>query len=69
MNFQITLAPTKEIASGRKIRLLAIVPHQILSVSTAMISPRKVQAAGTTASQMMLLRIELRNSRSPKAHS
>ena len=69
MNFQITLAPTKEIASGRKIRLLAIVPHQILSVSTAMIRPRKVQAAGTTASQMMLLRIELRNSRSPNAHS
>ena len=69
MNFQMTLAPTKEMASGRKIRLLAMVPHQILSVSTAMTSPRKVQAAGTTASHSRLLRIELRNSRSPKAQA
>ena len=67
MNFQMTLAPTKEIAIGMKIRVLAMLPHQMRSVSTAMTSPRKVQAAGTTTSHSMLLKIDLRNSRSPNA--
>ncbi len=65
MNFQITAAPTKEIAIGMKIRDLAILPHQMRSVSTAMIRPKKVAAAGTTSSQRKLLKIDSRNWLSP----
>ncbi|MNW03044.1 hypothetical protein D3C71_1989240 [compost metagenome] len=68
MNFQITEAPTKEIAIGMKIRLFAILPHHMRSVSTAMTRPKKVQAAGTTASQRMLLKIDWRNCASVAAH-
>ncbi len=68
MNFQMTEAPTKEIAIGMKTMLLAILPHQMRSVMTAMTRPKKVQAAGTTASHRMLLKIDWRNSRSPSAH-
>ena len=61
MNFQITLAPTKEIAIGMKISVLAILPHQMRSVRKAMTSPKKVASAGTTSSQRMLLKIDSRN--------
>ena len=43
---------------GMKTMLLAILPHQMRSVMTAMTRPRKVQAAGTTASQRILLKID-----------
>lgn len=62
MNFQMTAAPTKEIAIGMKISVLAILPHQMRSVSAAMIRPKKVESAGTTRSQRKLLKIDWRNS-------
>jgi hypothetical protein len=68
MNFQITEAPTKEMASGRNTSDFARVPHQILSVRTAITRPKNVQAAGTTNNQSRLFKIELRNWGSPNAH-
>ncbi|MNW15113.1 hypothetical protein D3C71_2135280 [compost metagenome] len=62
MNFQMTAAPTKEIAIGMKISVLAMLPHQMRSVKAAMTSPKKVASAGTTSSQRKLLKIDWRNS-------
>src|SRR5204863_4388177 len=53
-NFQITEAPTNEIAIGMKISDLAILPHQSRSASTAMTSPNDVANSGTTNSQARL---------------
>lgn len=46
---------------------LAMLPHQMRSVITAMTRPKKVQAAGTTASQRILLKIDWRKPASKKA--
>ena len=62
MNFQMTLAPTNEIAIGMKISVLAMLPHQMRSVRKAMTRPKKVASAGTTSSQRMLLKTTARNS-------
>ncbi|MNY38482.1 hypothetical protein D3C86_1731120 [compost metagenome] len=67
MNFQMTEAPTKEIAIGMKTMDLAMLPHQMRSVMTAMTRPKKVQAAGTTASQRILLKIDWRKPASKNA--
>ena len=57
----MTEAPTKEIAIGMKIRDLAILPHQMRSVSCAASRPNIVASAGTTTSHIMLLRIDSQN--------
>lgn len=62
MNFQMTLAPTNEIAIGRKMSVLAMLPHQMRSVRKAMNRPKKVDSAGTTISHIRLLKIDCRNS-------
>jgi hypothetical protein len=58
---KITEAPTKEIAIGMKISDLAMLPQLIRSVSCAARSPKAVDAAGTTRSQSMLLRMASQN--------
>ena len=44
-----------------KISDLAILPHEIRSVSCAASNPQAVEAAGTTISHIMLLRIASQN--------
>ena len=65
MNFQITAAPTKEIAIGMKISDFAMLPHQIRSVSAAAIRPKTVESAGTNKSHRKLLKIDSRKPASP----
>ena len=62
MNFQITPAPTNDIAIGIKIIDLAIGPHQILSAKFAITSQKKVLSVGTTINQPRLFKIPLLNS-------
>ena len=62
MNFQITPAPTNEIAIGIKMIDFAIVPHQILSARLAITNPKKVLKVGTINNQPRLFKIPLLNS-------
>ena len=59
MNFQITPAPTKEIAIGIKIMDLAIVPHQTRSARFAITKPKNVLSVGTIKSHPKLFKILL----------
>ena len=54
---QITAAPTKEMASGTKMKVFAMTPHRTESASTAISKPSEIQADGTSTSHMRLLRI------------
>ncbi len=70
MNFQMTDGADEGDRHRHEDQmLLAMLPHQMRSVSTAMTRPKKVQAAGTTASHRMLLKIDWRNSRSLSAQT
>ena len=62
---QITAAPTKEIAKGTKIKVLATTPQETESASAAIKRPKMMQVDGTKMSHIRLLRIARRNCKYP----
>ena len=58
----VTPVANAEIAIGRKITVLNATDQRTCSVSTAKIRPNAVTNAGTTATQIALLRIAISNS-------